>query len=159
MGKIIFVKNNYWCTPDYIYKYLNRIFNFKCDLAANRNNSKCEKFLTDALNNLDKWEDWNFCNPPFSRGNLPKFTRVAYEQSLEGRNTVMITPLDTCKWAKDWVWNKCQVWIPNERIRFQMKGRESSPSKGSMILIYSKSYAKIIKSVSIRERKVQNGNN
>ena len=130
--------NDFWQTPQYLFDYLNEIFNFEFDGAANDNNRKCEKFSNDSLN-----QDWNYksiwLNPPYSRGNLPRFMEKAYKESLKGCSVVCLVPLDITGWVRNWVINKSEIWIPDERVCFMNPDtRElgSSPSKGSMIVIY-----------------------
>lgn len=43
--------SNEWCTPDWLFKELNKEFNFDIDLCATRENSKCDTYCTDYLNN------------------------------------------------------------------------------------------------------------
>jgi site-specific DNA-methyltransferase (adenine-specific) len=134
-----------WQTPDYVFNWLDNIFNFDLDAACNTTNCKCRSGFhhDNGWNALD--EEWSFAydnvwlNPPYSRGNLPLFMKKAYEESLEGCTVVCLVPLDMTAWVRDWVIGKAEVWIPDERINFinpdtNLPGK--SPSKGNMIVIY-----------------------
>lgn len=130
--------NDEWKTPDYVFNYLNNIFCFDFDAAAKKENSRCEKFTNNSL--IDEWDGERiWLNPPYSRGNLPRFLEKAYKTSLKGKVVVCLVPLDMTGWVRDWIIKKAQVWIPDERIAFinPENGLPGcSPSKGSMIVIY-----------------------
>lgn len=100
------MSNDEWRTPDYIFKPLNDIFNFDCDLAATDENTKCDRWFTKERSCIDdaaEWGDMNWCNPPYSKGNASKFIGAAISRSLEGKRTVMLPKLDTTKaFAKTW---------------------------------------------------------
>ena len=61
-------KYNEWCTPDWLFEYLDREFHFILDAAADDFNHKCELYYTKDKSGLD--HSWNiggsvFCNPPY----------------------------------------------------------------------------------------------
>jgi phage N-6-adenine-methyltransferase len=135
-----------WETPDYLFNWLDNIFQFGVDAAADFDNAKCNDFWHEGDNSLRA--DWAkagkevgtiFCNPPYSRPNLELFTKKAYEEGQGGANSVLIVPLDVTGWFQNWVFNKAEIWIPDERICFidPDNGKPGeSPSKGTQILIY-----------------------
>ena len=148
--------NDNWETQNYIYDWIQSQLKFQMilDLAANGLNSKCPFYIGELVNALTR--DWNgwiddyrlhrrlgeigaFCNPPYSKPNLPRFTEKACLEAEKGLNQCFIVPLDITSWSRDYVWGQAEVWIPDERIAFinpdtgQIDG---SPPKGSMIVIY-----------------------
>lgn len=87
--------HNDWWTPRDLVDVLNREFQFDLDAAASEENAVCGRFITQAQDALvTPWNGRNvWCNPPYGRGydsTLPQFTRRAYEQHLEQRNTVVL---------------------------------------------------------------------
>jgi site-specific DNA-methyltransferase (adenine-specific) len=142
-----------WQTPEYVFNWLDNIFDFDIDVCASESNTKCNNYFDEEYSALDK--NWSisyldcisynkkaptcWMNPPYSRGNLPLFMKKAYEEGLNGCTVVCLAPLDMTAWVRDWVIGKAEVWIPDERINFinpdtNLPGK--SPSKGNMIVIY-----------------------
>lgn len=121
------------------------------DVATNGYNSVAPYFITKEQNSLIfDWyglfvnlslccEQIAWMNPPFSRGNLPEFTKKAYHEGQKGLNLAGIVPLDCTQWAREWVWGKAEVWIPDERICYinpDTGKAEKSPEKPSMLIFY-----------------------
>ena len=152
--------NDNWETQNYIYDWIQSQLKFQMilDLAANDRNHKCNIYITKENNALKRnWVEGHaivklargidrisektgcFCNPPYSKPNLPRFTEKACLEAEKGLNQCFIVPLDITSWSRDYVWGQAEVWIPDERIAFinpdtgQIDG---SPPKGSMIVIY-----------------------
>lgn len=106
-----------WTTPDDLFQELNKEFLFSKDVAANHKNAKCAWYFTEEDNGLlQEWSDVNFCNPPYKTSKL--WIKKAYEESLNGKLTVMLIPARTDTVAfHTYIYNK-----PNVEIRF-LKGR------------------------------------
>ena len=74
--------NNFW-TPDFIFEYAEEMcgnpdkdFKFDIDLAADSENTKCEKYFTKDDNAMfQDWGKYNWCNPPYS--NIEPFIEKA----------------------------------------------------------------------------------
>jgi phage N-6-adenine-methyltransferase len=156
--------NDEWITQPYIYNWIQRQLPFKMilDLAASWENQKCGSFISKADDALK--QDWIkefehaafnqghellikndiadfgcWCNPPYSKPNLPAFTEKACLEAKKGLNQCFLVPLDITKWSRDYVWGQSEVWIPDERITFidPATGEpQDQPPKGSMIVIY-----------------------
>lgn len=62
------MKRNDWRTPKKLYQYLNGIWQFTVDAAADKKNHLHERYWTEKDNALK--QDWTdevvFCNPPYS---------------------------------------------------------------------------------------------
>lgn len=91
--------NDEFCTPDYIYYQLERIFNFNMDVACNQWNCKTRN-KTHLHKDYDglksSWALYRcFCNPPFSQ--KEKWIRKA-DYEVQNNNCpicVMILPLNS----------------------------------------------------------------
>lgn len=69
-----------WGTNASLFEKLNKRYKFKVDLAANKKNAKCDKYLSDSLT-----INWNFggacwLNPPFSKANV-FFQKAAFSKA------------------------------------------------------------------------------
>lgn len=123
-----------WETPVEFYKNLNKEFNFDFDPCPFRSNF-------DGLK-ID-WGNSNFVNPPYSRKLKEEFIRKSYQESLNGKTSVMLLPVSTSTKIFH------EVILPNAEIRF-VKGRlkfkgvntkgdlvdNKTPMHDSMIVIF-----------------------
>jgi phage N-6-adenine-methyltransferase len=146
--------NDLWETQKHHYNWIQSQLPFRMilDLAADRYNSKCLYFIDEERDALK--QDWHqlfnickdfsspqgaFCNPPYSKPNLPQFTKKACLEAEKGLNQCFIVPFDITGWSRDYVWGESEVWIPDERMAFidPRTGKpQTQPPKGSMIVIY-----------------------
>lgn len=116
-----------WETPDDLYYYLNREFQFTLDAAANEHNFKHPNYYSEENSALDKdWSGSVWCNPPYSRTLINKFADKIIEVS---ENTlvdiVTLTRLDpSAKWFKKLHKEACHMHFLPKRLRF--KGADSS---------------------------------
>lgn len=83
-----------WATPQYLFNWLDAIFNFDVDLAAHESNAKCKSFYTECNNGLGQnWSlhhDVGFCNPPYS--DIKPWIRKAIHEMQYGFTTAMLIP-------------------------------------------------------------------
>lgn len=92
-------------TPKALWDMLDRKYVFGRDLAASSRNAKCMAHFTledSALKHrwtvqmVDgqpvKYQLWDWCNPPYSRGNLDAFTAKAREEVAMGWAGVLLIP-------------------------------------------------------------------
>lgn len=99
------MSNDLWRTPDWLYNALNATYGpFDVDLAADAENTKCEKFYSIQTNALV--HDWHlagkngFCNPPYS--NLSLWLQKAKRESTAHKfRSTFVLP----------VWNGEQYWL------------------------------------------------
>jgi len=128
-------------TPDYVFDWLDKEFDFDLDAACNMENCKCDFGYDFEINGLKKcWEPLTtWLNPPYS--DPYPWVKKAYEESLKGATVVCLLPADTStKWFHEWVIGKAEVRFVEGRIKFinPETGREckDSPKFGSMIAVY-----------------------
>lgn len=124
--------NNEWETPDELFQRWHERFKFTVDAAARAHNTRLEEFFTDGL--AADWRGHNvWCNPPYGRGELEKWTKKAAERRAE--IAVLLLPVDTStQWFHRWVYPYARLEFLEKRIRF--KGATGSPKFGSMLAIY-----------------------
>ena len=110
-----------WETPDKIFSLLNEEFGFTLDPCCEIHTAKCDKYFTEAEDGL--LQDWSgevvFVNPPYSRGNIDKWMKKCYDESLKGTIIVALIPVSSsAKWWHEYVWNKSHIHYFKGRIRF-----------------------------------------
>lgn len=150
--------NDEWITQQYVFDWIQKrlFFQMVLDLAADCDNSKCQHYITEQENALKhSWKDkliesllvngkiYNnhgcWCNPPYSKPNLPRFTEKACLEAEKGLNQCFLVPLDITSWSRNYVWGRAEVWIPDERIAYidpETGEPQTQPPKGSMVVIY-----------------------
>jgi phage N-6-adenine-methyltransferase len=123
-----------WGTPPELFKKLDAEFHFQIDAAATLNNAKCIGYFDKEANALeiDTWipDGYNsedipisdefyriFLNPPYSNGNLEKFMKKAYIESLKGAIVVCLVPFSGAGWFKRWAMKAYEIRIIG-RVRF-----------------------------------------
>lgn len=115
-------KKDKWATPQYFFDNLNKKYNFTLDTCCEIETAKCKKYYTEEENGLI--QDWSdevvFCNPPYSRGNIDKWMKKCYEESLKGTKIVALIPVSSSsKWFHNYVWNKCELIFLDKRLKFE----------------------------------------
>ena len=150
-----------WQTPIGLFNKLNEEFNFHLDVASSYSNYLCDSYLTlkeDAIKSYT-WEygydseyfDNPCCwmNPPYSRGNIDKFCKKAYEESQKGCTVVGILPCDcSTKWFQNYVMKSAEIRFLNRRVRFinpDTGKPKGSPTFGSIIVVWKPGYKDVPK--------------
>lgn len=144
-------------TPPSLFKRLDERFHFGVDIACTTNNRLCKAgFCHDlAIGNLlpielfdalkaSSWrtDTTNYCNPPYSPGNIKPFCKKAYEESLKGAVVVMLLPADlsTAYWRNYCM--KAAEWIIIEgRVKFNNPDgtpMAGSPKFGSVAVVFDR---------------------
>lgn len=115
-----------WETPDYLYKSMDDIYSFTLDVCATDNNTKCDRYYTIEEDGLKgDWDRFNWCNPPYSRGQLERWLKRAYEETLKGNTTVVLMPSNTdTGYFHDYVWDeRVNSWYPWVDTVYMVNGR------------------------------------
>jgi phage N-6-adenine-methyltransferase len=142
-------------TPPSLFKKLDDRFHFLLDASCTSENCLATRGIFhdkghDALemcwhgeldyNEFTKCYEPIFVNPPYSRGNVDRFIRKGYEESLKGATVVMLLPMDSstivfrddCMLASEWI-------IFQPRVRFLRPNGlpfTGSPKFGSFACIF-----------------------
>lgn len=117
-----------WSTPSEVYDPLDAEFHF--------NDDPCPLWGEENEEGLDReWGSSVFMNPPYSRGQIPRWCRKAYEESLKGKTVVGLLRGDTStRWFHDWVLPYAELRFVKGRIKFS--DHENSPPFPSIIAIW-----------------------
>lgn len=110
-GQSAMAKSDEWQTdPDFFAK-LNAVYQFTLDAAATTANAQCHLYLTKKQDGLllpwGKHRVW--VNPPYSRGELMKWTNKGLDEGGRGALVCMLVPAST-----DTKWWQQNVWSPPE---------------------------------------------
>ena len=137
MDNVLFTSNSdEWETPQYIFDYYNKIYNFTLDACASDNNYKVGNYRTkqDYVDGLKI--GWKFervwCNPPYSE--LKQWIAKAYLEAIHYDATVvMLIPArtDTIGWH-NWV-SKGDVTFLKGRLKFS-NSKNSAPFPSAIVV-------------------------
>ena len=145
--------NDEWQTPQDLFDKLDEEFDFDLDVASTNTNNKClcafyycKPWWQDALK-AEKWyipEGTNkptcWMNPPYSRGNIDKFVKKAYEESQKGCTVVGLLPLRSASWFHKYVMKAHEIRFLTRRVKFidpeTGKQTKGSPNFDSIIVVW-----------------------
>jgi phage N-6-adenine-methyltransferase len=131
-------RNDYG-TPWPIYRWLDQLYQFEVDVAANLENAKCSQFWSALEDGLKQtWASRRcFLNPPFSGDghNIGDWLKKAYEESVAGALVVSLLPVrSAARWFQEWIALSTEIWLLTPRIRFE--GAKGTPHWDSMVVVY-----------------------
>ena len=120
-------------TPQALFDHYDHIFHFDVDVAATKNNAKCERFFTKANDGLkQEWGKTNWLNPTFS--SIQKWMKKAYESARLGAVVVALLPARTdTQWFRDYV-SHAEIELLEGRIKFG--GGASTAPFPSMVAVW-----------------------
>ncbi len=143
-----------WQTPEFVFNYYHDRFDFVIDLAASKENSLCEVYVSEENNSLDDqafasefmFTDFirnigaaGWLNPPYS--DLNPWVDMAIRRSREINSViVMLVPADTSvKWFKKAFDNCSECHFISGRLAFinaETQKPVSGNNKGSVVFIF-----------------------
>lgn len=135
------MKKDTYATPQPVFDYLNREFNFDIDVCAEDYTAKCYKYYTAEMDAFKK--NWSndgkicWCNPPYS--NITPWVQKAISESYSGVTTVMLVMCDTSVGWFNLARKKASEirFITGGRLSFDMDGiAQSGNNKGSLIFVF-----------------------
>lgn len=137
-------KKQDWTTPQYVFDWLNKLFNFDLDAAADSENALCRRFFTEEDDALK--QEWVaktvYCNPPYTRFLQDKFILKGFEQwkKQNCETVVFLIPARVDKKVWYEVIGPCakKIWFIKGRLRFG-NSKDSAPFP-SAIVIFSNQY-------------------
>ncbi len=147
-----------WRTPDWLFDYVDRLFDFDIDLAADDENTKCETWYSEEVDALNhRWHQSTskkgWCNPPYS--DITPWLEKAWEEARAGFTTVLLVPTPNGEnHYRDHVFHKAsEIIFINGRIAFEAaddfvsngkpvkKGYSvAGNTRGSCLIVYNRSY-------------------
>ena len=136
-----------WSTPQYLFNWLDSIYDLDGDLCASEENAKCDKYFTSADDSLTlRWLNYGytgFCNPPYS--NISPWIDKAITEAKEGFTTVMLIPTPNGeKYYNEIFKHATSITFITGRIAFynpHLKKHISGNTRGSCVVEFSKKYS------------------
>ncbi len=135
-------EKDYYQSPQYIYNWMDSIFEFDIDLAANKENAKLSTFIDEQADSLTI--DWHlyaktgWLNPPYS--DIKPWVRKAALESSHGFTTVMLIPTPNGeKIYRNIFYKASEIIFINGRLAFiDVNGKpKSGNTRGSCIVIFT----------------------
>jgi phage N-6-adenine-methyltransferase len=137
-----------WQTPMGLYSYLDDIYHFKLDAAADRTSFKADVWYGPGSEHGEdafvetQWPSPAWCNPPYGKGIerwLAKFVEQSRARSVM---TVALLPARTeSQWWKKGIVPYADIIFLSGRVPFvgpeQAEGKRSQPDHPSALCIYS----------------------
>ena len=135
-----------WETPQYLFNWLNSIYDFDIDLCASKENTKCDIWFDERDDSLiQRWDHHGyrgFCNPPYS--NIKPWIKKAIEEADRGLITVMPIPTPNGESYYHEIFEKAKsITFITGRIAFYnpyIKKEVSGNSRGSCVVEFSTKY-------------------
>jgi len=137
-------------TPDSLFNFLDDLFPFTLDVAANESNAKCKDFISQEMNALNmKWKTkgWWWLNPPWGNA-YTKATGYKMEDWLGHASKqfanyrlglVLVSARTDTNWWHSYARHAPWIWFPKGRVKFLFDGEvKKQPTFPSAILIYAK---------------------
>ena len=118
-------ENQTWETPENLFRLLDDEFGFDVDLSASRENTKCEKFISEKEDALSiSWKGCGWLNPPYGGGgknSLKNWVKKAFEESRKkGCKVVMLIPARTnTMWWHDYCMRAKEIRLIKGRPKFK----------------------------------------
>ena len=135
-----------WQTPKDLFDKLDLEFAFDFDVCADKSNYQTFVYFDEKIDALTI--SWNYktepavvwMNPPYSRGNIDKFCKKAYDESQKGCTVVGLLPGDcSTKWFHEYVMRADEIRFLKRRVRFvdPDTGKQGgSPTFGSIVVVW-----------------------
>lgn len=125
--KALFSSNkDFWETPQKLFNQLDEIFHFELDAAANKENTKCPRFITHEQNSLiqpwAKMANVIYLNPPYT-GTMRTWMMKVVKEAEQGATIVcLIAARLESKWFKlAWDYGR-YIIFPYGRLDFELNG-------------------------------------
>lgn len=135
-----------WATPQYLFNWLNSIYDFDVDLCASSENAKTKCFFSAEDDGLSQaWSDEvgvGFCNPPYS--DIKPWIVKAMDEANKGFTTVMLipTPNGESHYHEIFV-HATSITFITGRIAFynpHLKKYVSGNTRGSCVVEFSRNF-------------------
>lgn len=125
-----------YSTPQWLFDILDQVFNFETDLAADKNNKKCNEYLDEELNSLERewgFDGWSWLNPPYGR-KIGEWIKKAYEEHIKGSDICMLIPARTdTNYFHKYITKSKAILLLKGRLKF---GNEKNSAPFPSMLVF-----------------------
>lgn len=125
-----------WETPQAFFDELDEEFHFTLDVAAVKDNAKCENFYTPEMDGLSlPWTGSVWCNPPYGRQIGKWVKKACLSADTQSATVVMLLPARTdTAWFHNWVYPYAEIRFIKGRLKFG--GSQNSAPFPSMVAVF-----------------------
>lgn len=127
-----------WETPQDFFEALDAEFHFTMDVAASKENAKCDSFLDKESDGLSRrWPGVSWLNPPYNK-TIAKWMAKAYYESREGNTVVALIQgrsTDT-KWWHHYVMRASELRFVKGRLYFSLDGKPGRSTISSVVVVF-----------------------
>lgn len=89
----------------------------------------------DGLNINWRTDMWNYCNPPYTRGEIKKWVKKSYDEWMKGNSVIMLIPSYTdTSYFHEYIYPYAELRFIKGRLKF--KGYNRKASFPSMLVIF-----------------------
>jgi site-specific DNA-methyltransferase (adenine-specific) len=125
-------KRQDWETPQDLFDRLNEKYQFTLDLAASKDNTKCESYFTEETNSLDKhWfllKGWLWLNPPYGREVKDWVNKCNLEAELGAKIIALLPARVDTLWYHNYIYRKYYHTFLKGRLKFEINGEKTDPA-------------------------------
>lgn len=129
-------KTNEWETPQNLFDKLNAEFHFTLDVAATKENAKCEKFFTIENNGLKQKWGGHICwmNPPYG-GQTGEWIKKAWEESKNNATIVclIVSSTDRSYWHEYIFPYATEIRFVRGRLKFGI-AKSTAPFASAIVI-------------------------
>lgn len=132
-----------YCTPDWLFNEIKRLFDVKVDIAGDSLNSRIKGSpLNDqGFNALDadwsKYPGTKYCFPPFSKPYFGQFLNKAHQEWQNGESSILVAPIKTISVDYFQSVRSPIIHIIYPRVNFIFNAREVSAPDSICLLEYN----------------------
>lgn len=129
-------------TPEWLFKILDKKFNFGADMACDSKNCKVKGsplFDKDQFALEEDWSKWKgtkYVFPPFSKPYFARYLNKAHSEWMRGQESIVLAPLKTLSVE---YFQDCKpplVYVVYPRVRFLFNGSINQMADSICILAY-----------------------
>lgn len=148
-------KRDSWQTPQWLFEWADKRFDFTVDLAASKENAKCDDFLSHnddaflinwySLQNMAPWGHY-WLNPPYSE--TGKWLEKCWHEAQKGSRVVALIPCPNGEsyWQKYVFGKASEIIFINGRVAFELPDENGKPvpqpgnTRGSCLVVFNRTY-------------------
>jgi site-specific DNA-methyltransferase (adenine-specific) len=146
-------------TPQDLYDFLNGIYGpFDLDVAASKENAKCEEYFTKEDNGkVQPWHGRVWCNPPYTNGDrkqeqeIAQWVEKAKQEVWHQKRAISATMLVKANTDQQWfhtiMGTFTDIYFIQGRVKYDSPGYKSGASFPSLVINLSRSKSIVLGSI------------
>jgi phage N-6-adenine-methyltransferase len=142
----LMINKDLFQTPPDLIKVLDKEFNFTLEACADKERRALPHLPYYGLDNgmdakLHPWGERTFCNPPYSKGNIPDFLEKGFQERASGIQVLLVSADVGTKYWYEASWRASEIRFLKGRVNFWYNNEPApfSARFSSAIVIFSPS--------------------